>query len=236
MYKLEAASSRMLSKLKPKPNTQAVPLKTSSKAKPKTQAGTKKTRSKLLSKAWKKVRSAVVLPVLRRQYIHLRNGEYEHHVNMWLDSLNRMIDKDMSGPEVASVKEMLQTKLIDERVRSRAFKAAINELNMSKDVPRAMRLLQDLRKEMYRVIGAQYELTQVLFKGAMLQKGHPRYGYSYYPWRADTSARLKVEKFFVRLYKCNRQGLMALPRYPGLTEHLMSRESACMSKIPHGKS
>lgn len=220
MYKLEAASSKMLSKLKP--NKQAASSKTLSKVKPNSQQTAKKTRSMILSRAWKKVRSAVVLPVARRQYIHLRNGEYEHHVNKWLESLDRMIEKDMRGPEVASVKEMLQIKLINERIRSRAFKNTLNEVNISRDVPRVVRLLKDLRKEMYRAIGAQYELTQVLFKGAMLQKGHPRYGFSYYPWLADAKSRDKVNKFFTGLDKSNYKALKALPTYPGVTQKLLS--------------
>lgn len=209
MYEIEAASSKVLSKLKPNTN------KWTKQQPPK---ATKQTRSKLLSKVWKRVRSTVVLPVVRRQYIHLRNGEYEHQVNKWLDALKKMAIKDMHGSEVASIKEMLQVKLVNERARHRAFKATVNEVNVTKDVPRVMQLLMDLRREVYRAVAATYELNNVLFKGAMLDQVQV---YNYTPYLANVEARDAVDAWCQRLRKCNGKGLKALPRYPGFPQQLL---------------
>ena len=181
----------------------------SSKAKPNPQKTPPRSNSKLLGNSWDRVRDSVVLPVLRRQYIHLRNADYEHHAKLWLDSLRALSARNMRGPEAASVREMLQINLTNELARHRAVNRALDEVNITTQVSRVVQLLIELRQEVYRAVAAYYELRDRFFDGSMgCGQAHCC------PYLAHSKVTDDLAKWFKNLQGRNIAALKDLPRYP----------------------
>lgn len=174
--------------------------------------------SKPLGKAWDRVRSHIVLPILQRKCFHLHNGDYNQYVTLWLDTLRRLKDTHMRGPEGASIREMLQVNHANELARNRAFEAALDQVNASSDVHRVMQLLIELKQETYRAVGAHYELSCRFFNKSMGRGQAPRE-----PSITRSSATEELGEWFQSIQGGDSTVLKGLPSYPDLPEQTTSK-------------
>ncbi|ETN45777.1 uncharacterized protein HMPREF1541_09610 [Cyphellophora europaea CBS 101466] len=119
-----------------------------------------------LSWAFRRVKRAVLLPMLRSEFVFRQNGQYRNAAKKLQDLLTLLIRQQITGPYGASVYEILQVNLINETSRYRAIQHQCDEtlqrIKIREDVAMVAKALMLLRAEenrlttMYEKLRYQY--------------------------------------------------------------------------------